>query len=134
VLEWVRRMELAGGVWCVVLGLALWNDGWWHWVLIGIGVAAITPWSGVARVLRKADRNPEVLHRDRTRSRRGGRRYVAVMAVGQPLMGGAIGYVLDGWPAAIFVAGLMAIASVLGIFLVRRRWRAEDAARDEERR
>jgi len=73
----VRRGELIAGVGCIAFGVVFWNQGWWHWLLIGLGVFTVLPWGGARTVLRKADKNPDVLVRDPAQSDgRMGRRHL----------------------------------------------------------
>jgi hypothetical protein len=73
-LEWVRRMEIVGGIAAILLAVTFWGEGWWSWVLLGVGVLGLSPWSGARAILRRAERKPETLVTDpgrrRTRARR----------------------------------------------------------------
>ena len=73
-LRWVRHMEIASAIAALALGIALWSQGWWHWVLIGVGILGLSPWPGAATILRKAERRPEILVSDPERRRTRGRR------------------------------------------------------------
>jgi hypothetical protein len=49
------------GVLLVVCGVTVMDDGLPRWVVIGCGVLALLPWLGPAAILRRAERNPDVL-------------------------------------------------------------------------
>jgi hypothetical protein len=55
-LRWSVRMETAFGVVVLAAGLALWNAGWWHWLLIALGAVAVSPLAGTRIALRMAKR------------------------------------------------------------------------------
>ncbi len=90
-LEIVRRWEIISGVGCIALGLIFWNEGWWHWALIGIGVFTVLPWGGAQGVLRKAERDPDVLIWDPERRRARARRIATFQTPIWILFGGAVG-------------------------------------------
>ncbi len=120
-LRWVRRYEVISGLAALVLGLVLWNEGWWHWLLIGVGLLGMSPWPGAQAILRKAERKPNVLITDPDRRRARGRR-AALVQIPLYLVGGAVlGYQLDGWPAAIFMGALMGAGAGLGAWRSLRR-------------
>ena len=56
-LRWSVRMETAFGLVVLAAGLALWNAGWWHWLLIALGIVAVSPLAGTRIALRMAKRN-----------------------------------------------------------------------------
>jgi hypothetical protein len=119
-LRWVRHCEIVTGLGAIASGLILWNDGWWHWLLIGVGLLSLSPWPGAAAILRRAERRPDVLIRDPERRRARARRVTRVQLVVVPLVGGVIGYLIDGWPAALTMGGLMGAGVGLGAWLVFR--------------
>src|SRR5579859_4609297 len=41
-LRYSRRMEVFSGMLGVIGGLATWSDGWWHWLILGGGVLALS--------------------------------------------------------------------------------------------
>jgi hypothetical protein len=110
-LEIVRRWEIISGVGCIALGLIFWNEGWWHWALIGIGVFSVLPWGGARTVLRKAEKDPDVLVWDPERRRARARRIAIFQTPIWIIFGGAVGYVIEGWPFAIALAVLFAISA-----------------------
>src|SRR4051794_10008444 len=115
-LEWARRFEIVSGLGAIVMGIVLWDEGWWHWVLIAVGVVSLVPWVGVSAVLRKADRDPTLLDRtvDPDLRRQRVRRSVFIMIPTLVLSNLLIGYLLEGWGAGIFMAILAAIGGGLG--------------------
>jgi hypothetical protein len=113
----IRRFELLAGALSLGCGLALWGDGCWHWLLIACGVIALSPYPGLAAILRRARTHPEILNHDRKRGRRRGIRTVTTLVPVYALLAGVAGYVLDGWPAAIFMAVLIGGSAALGGWL-----------------
>lgn len=120
-LQWVRRMEIAGGVAAVLLAVLFWGEGWWPWVLIAAGLLGLSPWPGAQAILRKAERKPGVLVTDPERRRARARRTALILAPLQAVIGGVVGYLLDGWPAAITMAALLGAGGALGAWWVLRR-------------
>lgn len=120
-LRWVRRGEIAGGIASIVAGAALWDSGWVHWLLLGVGLFGLSPWPGAAAILRRAERHPEVLNHDPERGRARVRRTAPVLVSVCALAGAGVGYLVDGWPAALFMGGLMAASGALGALLALRR-------------
>jgi len=114
ILRWVRRVELASGVGAIVAGLVLWNAGWVHWLLIGVGLLGLSPWPGARAILRRAGRKPDVLITDPERRRRRGHRFAIVQVPLYAIGGSAIGYVVDGVGAAIFMGAAMGLSAALG--------------------
>jgi hypothetical protein len=121
ILRWVRRVELATGLGAIVAGLVLWNAGWFHWVLIGVGLLGLSPWPGARAILRRADRRPGVLISDPERRRHRGRRAAQVQVPLYAISGFVIGYVVDGLGAAIFMGVAMGLSAVAGAWLIVRR-------------
>lgn len=120
-LRWVRGMEIVTGVGAIGLGLAFWNEGWWHWLLIGVGVLGLMPWSGAAAILRRAERDPSVLESDPARGRERGRRALFAMLLFTVLTGAVIGYAADGWGGAAVVGALSGGSGLLGAWWFLRR-------------
>jgi Kef-type K+ transport system membrane component KefB len=121
ILAWVRRLEVIGGIAAIPIALALWNDGPWRWVLLAMGLISLSPWPGAAAILRRAERHSDVLVSDPERRRARARR-IAIWQVPISLLLGAItGYLLDGWPAALFL-GLVsgAVATAVSWWMLRR--------------
>jgi hypothetical protein len=105
-LRRVRRAETAAGIALIVLGVALWSEGWLHWVLIGLGLVSLSPLSGAAAILRKAERNPDVLVADPARRRARARTVTLAQIPFQAVLGAIVGYAVEGWGLAIFMAVL----------------------------
>jgi hypothetical protein len=115
-LAWVRRWEIASGIGAIVLGLALWNEGWWHWLLIGVGLLSLSPWLGAAAILRRAERKPEILVADPDRRRARARRLAPIQVPVLVLVGALVGYLVDGWAAAATMGALMGAGAALGVW------------------
>jgi hypothetical protein len=120
ILRWVRRMEIVTGALAIAFGVALWNSGWWHWVLIGVGVSGLLPWFGAATILRRAERDPSVLESDPARGRRRGRRVALLMVLFSLLTGAIIGYTSAGWSGATVVGAIAGASAALGAWLYLR--------------
>ena len=114
-------MEMASGVAALMLGFAFWGDSWWPWLLIAAGVLGLSPWPGAAAILRKAQRSPDILLSDPERRRRRARRTVPFLLSIQVLGAAVVGYLVDGWPAAIFMAALIGFGGALGAWWFIRR-------------
>jgi hypothetical protein len=121
-LLWVRRMEIASGVICLIVA-GVWADGWWRWLLVGLGLLGLSPWLGARSILRRAERKPGVLVTDPDRRRVRARRTVLILVPVYVLVGGVVGYLVDGWPAAGTMGGLMGVGAALGAWWVVRRYR-----------
>jgi hypothetical protein len=113
-------MEIVTGLAAIAFGIALWNQGWWHWLLIGVGVLGLLPWFGAATILRKAETDPGVLESDPDRGRERGRRAVLVMLPAIVVLGVIIGYAADGWRGAATIGALMGISAGLGAWWFMR--------------
>jgi hypothetical protein len=121
-------LETRGATWrfptaclgAIAFGLVLWNDGWWHWLLIGVGLLGLSPWPGAGAILRRAQTRPDVLIHDPERRRTRARRVSIIQVVVYPLVGAVIGYLIDGWPAALTMGGLMGVGAGLGAWLFFR--------------
>jgi hypothetical protein len=94
-------------------GLAVWGDGGWHWLLIACGVVAPSPFPGPAAILRRARTHPGMLNPIASAGA-GAQCAVRVLVPLYALLAGVAGYVLDGWPAAIFMAVLIGGSAALG--------------------
>jgi len=57
-------LEIVGGIAAILLALTFWGQGWWPWVLLGVGVLGLSPWPGARAILHKAERKPDVLVTD----------------------------------------------------------------------
>ena len=120
-LRWVRRWEIVSGIGALLLAVPLWDDGWWRWALLASGVAGLSPWPGARMILRRDERDPDVLVWDPDRRRMRARRVALTQVAVNVVVGGLVGYLMDGWLAAIFIAGFAgAIAAVVGWLLIRR--------------
>ena len=119
-LAWVRRWELVGGIGAIALGLALWGEGWWHWLLIGVGLLSLSPWPGPAAILRRAERKPTILVADPDRRRARARRVTAIQVPALVVIGALVGYLVDGWDAAVTMGALMGVGAALGAWWVLR--------------
>ena len=108
-LRWVRRWEVVAGVASIGLGLALWGEGWWHWLLIGLGLLSISPLGGAATILRKAERDPDVLITDPARRQQRARTVALVGIPFHAVFGAVAGFAVGGWRLALFMAALAAI-------------------------
>jgi hypothetical protein len=120
ILRWVRRTEIVSGLAAVVAGIALWNAGWYHWLLIGVGLLTLSPWPGPRAILRRAERKPGVLVTDPERRRTRGRRAVQVLVPVYATVGFVAGYLVDGLGAAIFMGIAMGLSAALGAWVFVR--------------
>jgi cytochrome c biogenesis protein CcdA len=120
-LRWVRRMEIATGIVAIAFGFALWNEGWWHWLLIGVGVSGLSPWPGAATILRKAETHPEVLVADPERRRERARRTALLTVPVYLVVGVVIGYLLDGARGALLIGSITTASGALAAWLLIRR-------------
>lgn len=73
-------------------------------------------------ILRKADRKPNVLISDPERRRARARRAVVIQVPAYLAIGLVVGYIIDGWSAAIPMGLLMTAGAVLGAWLFLRRF------------
>jgi 4-hydroxybenzoate polyprenyltransferase len=121
ILRWVRRVEIVTGLAAVVAGIALWNAGWFHWLLIGVGLLGLSPWPGAQAILRRADRKPGVLVTDPERRRTRGRRAAQIQVPLYAIAGLVIGYLVGGLGVALFMGVVMGFSAALGAWLVMRR-------------
>jgi hypothetical protein len=113
-------MEVVFGVACLIGAVVLIDVAWARWALIGVGLLGLSPWPGAGAILRKADHNPDVLIADPDRRRARGRRAVMFIVPLYTFVGFAVGYVIDGWPAAIFVGLIVAASAGLGAWFFLR--------------
>ena len=121
-MGWVRRMEIVTGLGAIALGVAFWDVGGWHWVLIGVGVSRVLPIWGAAAILRKAERDPSVLAPARTPEERRarGRRAGVLVLVLLVLAGAVVGLAASGWGAALFMSLAVGLSGALGLLLYDR--------------
>jgi hypothetical protein len=89
-------------------------------VLIAVGVLGLLPWPGARAILRRAERDPDVLVTDPDRRRARGRRAMMILVPAETLFVFAVGYLVDGWPAAIFMGPLGAAGALLGAWFYTR--------------
>jgi hypothetical protein len=99
-LLWVRRIEILIGLAALTFGLLDWSQGWWHWLLIGLGLLGLSPWWGVARILRRADSPPEILNHDAERGYHRARRFLIIWLPMFIVAAAAIGYAYGRWLGA----------------------------------
>jgi hypothetical protein len=122
ILRWVRRMEIVTGLAAIVAGIALWSAGWFHWVLVGVGLLGLSPWPGPQAILRRAERKPGVLVTDPERRRTRGRRAAQILVPVYATIGFVAGYLVDGLGAAIFMCVAMGLSATLGAWLFVRQF------------
>jgi hypothetical protein len=117
-LRWSRRGEIFCGLGAIAFGIAFWNEGWWHWLLIGVGVFGVLPLWGPAAILRRAERDPSILVSDPQRRRERGRRASLAMVPAAAAIGALIGFAGGGWRAAALVGVLTGVSAALGAWWV----------------
>lgn len=127
--RWVRRWEIVAGVANLALGLVFWNEGWWSWLLIGIGLLSLVPWPGAGALVRKAERDPSAFVSDPDTRERRGRRAAFVLVPLSTAGGVTIGYIAGGWRAAIFVGLLVGLSASSGAWRSVRRYRSPQSGR-----
>jgi hypothetical protein len=76
--------------------------------------------AGVARILRRAERRPELLIGDPDRRKARGWRAVLILVPLQTVIAFVVGYLIDGWPAALFVGGIAGISALGGVWFYAR--------------
>jgi uncharacterized membrane protein YedE/YeeE len=130
-LRWVRRLEIVTGLLVIAGAVLLSGTGGWRWLLIGVGLLGLSPWPGPAAILRRADRKPGVLVTDAERRRARGRRVLRVLVPVYIAIALGVGYLIDGWPAAITAGLLVGIGAGLGAWLVVRREGSTGRARPD---
>ena len=113
-------MEIVTGIAAIALGIAFWNEGWWHWLLIGVGVSGLLPWLGAASILRRAEHDPSVLESDPERGRQRGRRAALVGVPAILVAGGIAGYAAGGWGGAAAMGALAGGSGALGAWWYMR--------------
>lgn len=119
--RWIRRCEIVGGLYAIVIGVILWNAGWWHWIPIGLGVVSIAPLGGASWLLRKAERDPGVFVTDPQRRRERENRVLTVFVPFLWIFGAVGGFIAGGVGGAIAVGLIAGASGALGaaVFL---RW------------
>lgn len=123
-MRWVRTMEIVSAVFCFVAAIAIGDPAWARWVLVAMGVVSLSPWPGAAAILRKADKNPNVLISDPERRRERGQRALAIMSVLLVVTMFLVGLVVGGWSVALVMAILGGFGALGGVSLFRRWTRA----------
>jgi hypothetical protein len=124
-LRFSRRMEIVGGIGGLVMAAAFWSGaGRWHWLLLGGGLLALSPWPGPAAILRRAERDPSILDHggDPVRRRRRVRRLTLALIPFSVAPAAVAGYLAGGWGAAAFCAGVAALGSGIGAWWSLRRF------------
>jgi hypothetical protein len=119
VIRWVRRMEIVAGV-CLIAAAALLDVAWARWALVACGLLSLSPWPGAARILRRAESRPGVLISDPERRQARGRRAVLSLVPLQIVIAFGVGYLIDGWPAAIFVGAVASVGALGGVWFYKR--------------
>jgi hypothetical protein len=120
-LRYVRAVEIFIAVVSFVFAIEL--TGWPRWALVATGLLSLSPWPGARSILRRADRDPDVLVSDADRRRARGRRVVLVLVPLYALGGAGFGYVIGGWSAALLVGVLIGGGAVAGGWLTMRSLR-----------
>lgn len=129
---WVRHTELVTGIAALAFGLIEWSQGWWHWLLIGLGVIGISPWPGVTQILRRAEQRPEVLNHDRDRGYRRARRFLIIAVPVYTIGAGAFGYSYGRWLEAGINVVLLGSGGGLGGAWALRWLRPRPGSTDHE--
>jgi hypothetical protein len=93
---------------------------WARCVLVALGLLSLSPWPGAARILRRAERRPELLIGDPDRRKARGWRAVLILVPLQTVIPFVVGYLIDGWPAALFVGGIAGISALGGVWFYAR--------------
>jgi fatty acid desaturase len=120
-LRYSRRMEILGAVAALIGAAVTWSGEWWTWLLVGVGLLGLSPWPGPAAILRRAEKNPDILVDDPQRRRERARRLVTILVPAYTLLFTLAGYLLLGWGGALFFLVLGALSSGIGAWLVLRR-------------
>ena len=113
-------MEIVTGIAAIAFGIALWNQGWWHWLLIGVGVLGLLPWFGAAAILRRGEHDPSVFESDPERGRQRGRRAALLGVLASVVIGGIVGYAAGGWGAAATIGAIAGASAGLGAWWFMR--------------
>lgn len=116
-MRWVRRIEILSGVVSIAAALALWSEGAWHWVLLGSGLLALSPWPGPGALVRKAEQKPEILNSDRERGRRRARTFFKILVPSQSLLFGLFGYLTLGVGGAVFMVLMGLLSAAFGFWM-----------------
>jgi MFS family permease len=116
-MRWVRRIEILSGVVSIAAALALWSEGAWHWVLLGSGLLALSPWPGPGALVRKAEQKPEILNSDRERGRRRARTFFKILVPSQSLLVGLFGYLTLGVGGAVFMVLMGLLSAAFGFWM-----------------
>lgn len=117
ILLWVRRTEILSGLVALTFGLLDWSQGWWHWLLIGCGVLALSPWWGVRRILRRAESGPEILNNNAERGYHRAKRVLIIWLPVFIIAAAAIGYAYGRWLGAGINVVLIGGGATLGGWL-----------------
>jgi hypothetical protein len=117
-MRWIRRIEIGGGVWTLIIAAMIWSDvGAWHWLLLGSGLLALSPWPGPGAIARKAEKRPDVLIADPERRRARLRRTLAILVPAQVALFAIIGFAMLGTGGAVFMAAFGGVSGALGAWL-----------------
>jgi hypothetical protein len=121
-MRWVRRVTLVSGV------LALMSGGLQFalgrpvlgGVLIVVSALGVLSDFSLRRVIRRMEERGPPTDEARERGKRRARRFLWIAVPSWVALGAGIGWVINGAPAAIFMAVMVSSSSGLGIWLTRR--------------
>ena len=125
-LRWVRRMEVVAGIAGLLFAVLLWDEPPARWLLIAMALLSLSPWPGAQAILRKADKNPNVLQTDRDRGVERGRRAARIMVAFVVGLCFVMGLVAGGLGAAVVTALAGAFSGALGAWMFERWARAPE--------
>lgn len=123
VLRRVRMAEIAGAIACFAGAALVGDPAWMRWVLVALGLIALSPWPGPAALLRKADDRPEVLVRDPDLRRARARRAMWITATAELALLFVVGLVVGGLSVAIVLVIVGALCVPPGVWLAGRMMR-----------
>jgi hypothetical protein len=119
-MRWVRRMEIVSAVFAFVVAAIVSAPAGLRWALVALGLLALSPWGGANTILRKADKNPDVLIADPERRRERGRRVLWIMSAFEIVVLVAIGLVMGGASLALVMGVIGVFCALAGAWLFRR--------------
>lgn len=129
-MRWVRRITLAMvPVYLVAIMPSLWlSFGGFRWWFLAPAAALLLSALTSGPAIRSAERHGPLSAEEAERALGRVRIAQVVVAIGLPILGAFVGYLLDGLPAALVIGGLMGVGAVLGLVLFRR-WPPEGPPR-----